>query len=163
MEAARADVLLLYDAADAPHWSEVGDVAGLMRTVVITERPSQADALLAIERGVDGYLEAGLPGSALRRALAGVFGGELAYKRETIGAWLRTRRPSTRQPVLTHRQAQILELIAEGATDKEIAARIGIRTATAQKHVARLLRRLNVRNRAAAVASRRLRSGRSKP
>jgi DNA-binding NarL/FixJ family response regulator len=53
---------------------------------------------------------------------------------------------------LTPRQSQIVELIATGATDKEIAAQIGVRTATAQKHVARLLKRLGVRNRAAAVA-----------
>ena len=52
---------------------------------------------------------------------------------------------------LTARQTEIVDLIAGGATDKEIAAALGIRTATAQKHVANLLRRLGVANRAAAV------------
>ena len=44
-------------------------------------------------------------------------------------------------------------LIARGAADKEIARSLGITTATAQKHVTNLLRRLNVPNRAAAVAT----------
>jgi len=43
-------------------------------------------------------------------------------------------------------------LIATGASDKEIGAALGIATATTQKHVARLLKRLDVPNRAAAVA-----------
>jgi DNA-binding NarL/FixJ family response regulator len=43
-------------------------------------------------------------------------------------------------------------LIAKGAADKEIANALGITTATAQKHVTNLLKRLNVSNRAAAAA-----------
>ncbi|TMB58875.1 MAG: helix-turn-helix transcriptional regulator [Chloroflexi bacterium] len=53
---------------------------------------------------------------------------------------------------LTPRQRQVITLIARGAADKQIAESLGITTATAQKHVTNLLRRLNVPNRAAAVA-----------
>jgi DNA-binding NarL/FixJ family response regulator len=52
---------------------------------------------------------------------------------------------------LTPRQRQIIELIARGMADKEIAATLGIATTTAEKHVAKLLDRLEVPNRAAAV------------
>lgn len=53
---------------------------------------------------------------------------------------------------LTPRQAQMVRLIAEGLTDKEIAYRMGIAHATAQKHASNLLERLDARNRAHAVA-----------
>lgn len=43
-------------------------------------------------------------------------------------------------------------MIAKGAADKEVARALGISTATAQKHVTNLLKRLNVPNRAAATA-----------
>jgi DNA-binding NarL/FixJ family response regulator len=73
-----------------------------------------------------------------------------------LGAWFRReqlldypRRESARR--LTARQRQIVELIASGSTDRAIGMRLGIRTATAQKHVANVLRRLGVRNRAAVV------------
>jgi DNA-binding NarL/FixJ family response regulator len=153
LTASGAELVVLFDSAAGPHWTSFADMACLARTVVITERPSEADALVAIDRGIDGYIAAGLPQRALRGALAGIFRGELAYGRETLGAWLRTRRvaKSLARASLTPRQSQILELIAEGHTDKEIAARLGVRTATAQKHVARLLHRLGARNRAAAV------------
>jgi DNA-binding CsgD family transcriptional regulator len=45
-----------------------------------------------------------------------------------------------------------MALAARGASDKEIGGVLGISTATAQKHVTNLLRRLGAPNRAAAVA-----------
>ena len=45
-----------------------------------------------------------------------------------------------------------MALVARGASDKEIGGVLGISTATAQKHVTNLLRRLGAPNRAAAVA-----------
>lgn len=59
---------------------------------------------------------------------------------------------SGRALALTPRQREVVMLIAQGAADKEIARTLGITTATAQKHVTNLLKRLNVPNRAAAAA-----------
>jgi DNA-binding NarL/FixJ family response regulator len=133
-------------------------------TLILSERPTAAAALAAIEQGADGYLPTDLSARALRSALLAVMSGEAAFSRQTLGAWLQSVRAQARvrpRVDLTPRQTQIVELIATGATDKEIAAQIGVRTATAQKHVARLLRRLGVRNRAAAVAARRTRPART--
>ena len=55
--------------------------------------------------------------------------------------------------LLTARQRQVLELVAEGLADKEIGERLGIATVTAQKHVTNILERLHVPNRAAAAAA----------
>ena len=52
---------------------------------------------------------------------------------------------------LTPRQRQIIGLIARGMADKEIAITLGIARTTAEKHVSKLLSRLEVPNRAAAV------------
>lgn len=71
-----------------------------------------------------------------------------------LGAWLRQRRIDEPSAVakLTPRQRQIMALIGRGASDKEIAGVLAISVATAQKHVANILHRLDARNRAAAVA-----------
>jgi len=92
----------------------------------------------------------------MRRALLGALAGQSIYSREVVGMWLRDGQGPIRNNAdavdrLTARQREIVALIARGATDKEIGAALGIRTATAQKHVANLLRRLGVPNRAAAV------------
>jgi DNA-binding NarL/FixJ family response regulator len=150
-----APIVVLYQRNPLDDRS-LAEFAHLVRTIVVAERADTTEAVVSLECGAEGYLDAAIGQSALRSALLGVASGELAYGRDLFGKWLRARRFEPRTAVeLTPRQRQIIDLIADGASDKEIAAAIGVRTATAQKHVARLLRRLGVRNRAAAVAAHR--------
>ena len=53
---------------------------------------------------------------------------------------------------LSHREAQALALICEGASDLELAARLGIERRTASNHVKSMLRKTGAKNRAHAVA-----------
>jgi DNA-binding CsgD family transcriptional regulator len=53
---------------------------------------------------------------------------------------------------LTRRQTEILALIAEGYSDKQIARRLHMSTKTVSAHLQRVFDKLNVRTRAAAVA-----------
>jgi DNA-binding CsgD family transcriptional regulator/tetratricopeptide (TPR) repeat protein len=53
---------------------------------------------------------------------------------------------------LTPREAQVLELVVEGLTDREIADRLVISTRTASHHVAAILAKLGVRRRSEAIA-----------
>jgi non-specific serine/threonine protein kinase len=53
---------------------------------------------------------------------------------------------------LTPRQQEIVDLIAQGATDREIASRLRISQSTAHKHVQNALRRLGARTRSQLVA-----------
>ena len=54
---------------------------------------------------------------------------------------------------LTKRELEVLALLAEGKTDKEIAYDLGIAESTAKNHVSNILGKLNVPNRAGAVAA----------
>jgi DNA-binding CsgD family transcriptional regulator len=54
-------------------------------------------------------------------------------------------------PALSVREREVLTLVAEGATDAQIARRLGLRPATVSKHLHRIYTRHNVRNRAEAV------------
>jgi DNA-binding NarL/FixJ family response regulator len=55
-------------------------------------------------------------------------------------------------PLFSARESEIVELIALGLGDKEIAARLGISRRTVRTHLERLFDDLQVRSRAAAVA-----------
>jgi DNA-binding NarL/FixJ family response regulator len=57
-----------------------------------------------------------------------------------------------RQPTLSHREHQVLELVAEGMRNKEIAAAFGISNDTAGMHMKNLYTKLDVHDRTAAVA-----------
>jgi DNA-binding NarL/FixJ family response regulator len=66
------------------------------------------------------------------------------------------RRRSTKRPGdsyrLSFRERQVLMEIRRGRTNREIAATLGVSTTTVNKHVQRVLKKLNVRNRAQAAA-----------
>lgn len=53
---------------------------------------------------------------------------------------------------LTRREAEVLEVMRNGASDKEIAGALGISRYTASKHVEKILEKLDVPNRTAAVS-----------
>ena len=53
---------------------------------------------------------------------------------------------------LTKRQLQVIRYIAEGDTNKQIALKLGLSHQTVRRHVYNLMKKLNARNRAHAVA-----------
>jgi len=55
--------------------------------------------------------------------------------------------------MLTPRQEQVAELLKQGYSDKEIAARLGVSPRTASRHVDGILRRLGVDNRVQAAVA----------
>jgi len=151
----RASVPLLVMVLDAePDWTQVASVCAAQPTLLVAAAPSAADALRAIDIAARGYLPASISDRALIEAIRGIRAGEVAFSRAALGMWLRRRanEPSSAAAAkLTRRQREIMSLVARGASDKEIGAVLGIATATAQKHVTNLLRRLGAPNRAAAV------------
>jgi DNA-binding NarL/FixJ family response regulator len=148
-------VAALYGASD---WPLVLSLIRGTRTVIISTTSDQHDATRALTSGAFGYLDFGVSSRALRRAIFGALRGEPAYSRAVVGDRIRVQLGTaasrvTRTAALTRRQREVVALIATGASDKEIATTLGIATGTAQKHVTRLLKRLDVPNRAAAVAA----------
>jgi len=55
-------------------------------------------------------------------------------------------------PTITDRQRQVIELIAAGCSNEEVASRLGISPRTVESHVAKLYRKLEVRTRVQAVS-----------
>ena len=55
------------------------------------------------------------------------------------------------EPLLTGREREVLDLIAEGSTNREIADRLFLSPHTVKEHTSALYRKLGARNRAEAV------------
>ena len=142
-------------AYDRPDWTLVAQLVDRVPTVIIASAPDDEHAAHALAMGASGYVPSTLAPDALARAILGALRGEPAFSRRLLADRLRLiAKPqfSGRTLSLTPRQREVVTLIARGAADKEIARTLGITTATAQKHVTNLLKRLNVPNRAAAAA-----------
>ena len=140
---------------DQPDWGLLAQLVDQIPTVIVTSASNDEHAGRAVTMGAFGYITTGISSDALRRAILGALDGEPAYSRRLLADRLRLlSKPhfSGNALALTPRQREVVTLIAKGAADKEIARTLGITTATAQKHVTNLLKRLNVPNRAAAAA-----------
>jgi DNA-binding NarL/FixJ family response regulator len=147
--------LLVMVLDSSPEWATIATACAAQPTLLIASEPSAEDVLRAIDIDARGYLPATISDRALLDAVRGIRAGEVAFSRAALGAWLRKRGADPANAAaakLTPRQRQIMALVARGASDKEIGGVLGISTATAQKHVTNLLRRLGAPNRAAAVA-----------
>lgn len=89
----------------------------------------------------------------LAELLAGIPGLRVAAPGEAVDAMLTMPRPATApDAALTPRETEVLALMAEGATNKVIARRLGISVSTAKFHVASVLDKLEAGSRTDAVA-----------
>lgn len=160
----RPDVLLL--DIDLPGLSGIEAVRELAprlpetRIVMLTVSTDRRDLLDAVRHGATGYLTKDLTGDALLRAIRGIRRGDLAMSRGHAAAVVEhLARTSRSQPsasdaidgMLSARELDVLRLLAEGITDREIASALAISPRTVESHVSSVLRKLGVRNRAEAA------------
>lgn len=118
------------------------------RVVVLTMYHGDEDIHRAIAAGAMGYLLKDTLPDDLIRVIREVHSGRRAIPPE-IAAVLEQR---ASQPTLTLRESQVLELLATGKRNKEIAAALGISGDTASAHIKSIFQKFNVHDRTAALA-----------
>jgi DNA-binding NarL/FixJ family response regulator len=131
------------------------------RIVMLTVSGSDDDLVEAVRYGATGYLTKDLSPDGLLRAVRGAQGGELAMTRRLAGRLVRRlvdppRRVredagESRLATLSAREHEVLRLLAEGLTDREIADALTISARTVETHVSSILHKVHARNRAEAA------------
>jgi DNA-binding NarL/FixJ family response regulator len=120
-----------------------------------------ATMLDLVGMGAHGILLGGIDPVRLPHALVGVLDGEAAFPRRLVRAMAdelaRRRRPvraddGTPAALLSPREAEVLAALADGASARDVAARLGISPATVRRHVANAIQKLGATDRAAALA-----------
>ncbi len=130
------------------------------RLVAVIPSPTPDAGAQAASLGFAGFVSREVTPRALERTIAAAIRGETAFPRSVLNGLVQmisrfstARSGAPGGAVLTPRQEQIVELIAQGATDREIASLLRISESTAHKHVQNALRRLNAKTRSQLVAS----------
>jgi len=122
------------------------------RVVMLTTFDDEEYVVQALRAGAAGYLLKDLPAAeladAVRLAHSGVTPLDDAVTRR-LAAVLATAEPAPE--VLTARETEVLRLIAGGATNREIAARLYLSEGTVKNHISRILSRLGLRDRTQAA------------
>jgi DNA-binding NarL/FixJ family response regulator len=128
------------------------------RVMMLTSYPDEEAVLAAIIAGASGYLLKQVRARDLVAALEAVGRGESLLDPAVTGKVLeRMRRIATSdQPdelaALTQQERKILALVADGMTNKEIAAEIFLSDKTVKNYVSSILSKLNLERRAQAAA-----------
>jgi DNA-binding NarL/FixJ family response regulator len=128
------------------------------RVVMLTSYPDEEAVLSAIIAGASGYLLKQIRGRELVSALEAVGRGEsLLDSAVTEKVLERVRRVASGSATdelaeLTSQERKILLLVADGKTNKEIAAEVFLSDKTVKNYVSRILSKLNLQRRAQAAA-----------
>jgi DNA-binding NarL/FixJ family response regulator len=142
------------------------DISGLEATKLIKEHNPDIRVLVVslhkepeyvmgmLEAGADGYLVKHCEPEELRGGVLQAHTGERVLHQSVLHAVISKAihgPAAVTEEVLSQRECEVLKLLAEGATSKEIAVVLGLRPKTVENHRARILDKLGASNSAAAV------------
>lgn len=123
--------------------------------LVLTSYDSDGDILGAVEAGASGYLLKDAPPHELVAAVRAAAAGESALAPVIASRLLdRVRSP---QVSLSSREIEVLELVAAGKTNAEVARELFVSETTVKSHLAHIYSKLDVTSRTAAVSAARAR------
>ncbi len=127
------------------------------KIVMLTTSSEEPDLLEAVKSGASGYLLKSLETGPFLTYLRGLERGEAAVSRELAGVLLKavSRQAESEKPgrssagegELTPRQVEILQLVAQGLSNKQMAARLSVSEHTIKYHLGEIFQRLHLKNR----------------
>jgi DNA-binding NarL/FixJ family response regulator len=130
----------------------LADDGNRARVLVLTTYDSDSDVVPALEAGATGYLLKDTPRDELVRAIRAASRGE-AVLAPSVASRLVSQLRAPAQDALSDRELEVLTLIAQGETNRGAAARLFISEATVKTHLLHIYAKLDVNDRAAAVAA----------
>jgi len=128
-----------------------------VRIVILTASDGDGSLFEAIKSGAQGYLLKKIEPQSLYGTLRGVVRGEAPVSRVMASRLLDEFARQSRVPppapaaVLTTREREVLEQVARGRTNKEIAAALAIAENTVKNHLKNILEKLHLENRVQAA------------
>jgi len=118
------------------------------KILVLSVHSNKEYIFRVIQAGAHGYVSKEAPPEELLRAIESVFSGEPFFSEDIARAALNqfVATGGKKEPFaqLTSRERQVLVLIAEGQSNKEIANKLGIGVRTIETHRERIMRRLDI-------------------
>lgn len=132
--------------------SQIRQFSPETRVLMLSAHSDDAYIERAVELGAAGFLIKQSSVHVLKDAIREAHKGNIFYSPE-IARHLHNRRPESKGrnhqkdgkfPCLTPREAEVLQLVAEGKANKQVAAELGISIKTVEKHRDHLMRKLDI-------------------
>lgn len=132
---------------------EITQASPKTRTILLTMHTEDQYVTEALRAGIRGYVLKTQATSDLVQAIREVFRGSVylspGVSRAVVEAYLAKTELSSDS--LTPRERQVLQLVAEGKTTKEVAVVLGVSVKTAESHRTRLMEKLGIHETASLV------------
>lgn len=114
-----------------------------VRVLVLTIHDTPDTVRLALAHGAHGYVVKDAGVHELQHALRAVADGKVYYSSSVSRCLLQQVEPAAEDD-LTERQVEVLKLIAQGKTSKEVGCLLGLSSKTVDVHRARIMERLGI-------------------
>jgi two-component system response regulator NreC len=124
-----------------------------MRIIMLTVHSEDAYVIEALRSGARGYVLKTQAGSDLVRAIGEVTQGRIYLSPSVSSAVVQAFLAGATSPAdpLTPREREVLQLVAEGRSTKEVAGILGVSVKTAETHRTRLMTKLDIHHTAGLV------------
>ncbi|MCG7524659.1 response regulator transcription factor [Streptomyces sp. OfavH-34-F] len=124
------------------------------KVLIVTSFTEQRTVVPALRAGASGYVYKDVDPDALAGAIRSVHAGHVLLQPEVAGALLAQDDPGTgtgRGSTLTEREREVLGLIADGRSNREIARALVLSEKTVKTHVSNILMKLDLSDRTQAA------------
>lgn len=137
---------------------QMNDVSPRTRILILSAYDDDDFVFAAMDVGASGYLLKTVRASELVDAVRAVHRGEIVLhpeiERRLAVLWSRKRHdpPTDAEDILTPREMEVLDLVARGLRNKDIAETLQVSTRTVEGHISTILGKLDVNSRTGAAA-----------
>lgn len=124
-----------------------------LKIVMLTSHTKEEFIEQAIQAGAAGYVLKQVGNEELTRAIKAVYAGEMAFDTKTTAFLVNRYRKMEAElaenaiSALTQRELEVVKLVAEGLSNKEIGKSLNLSEITVRNYVSKILSKLQLRNR----------------
>jgi DNA-binding NarL/FixJ family response regulator len=130
--------------------AQIASASPRTRVLILSLHADEEYVRRAMSLGAAGYLVKTAEASELELAIRAASRGEVwlspSISKSIVRSLVERKPPEEPFEILTPRQREVLQLVAEGLTSKEVADRLGVSVRTVESHRAQLMKRLGVSN-----------------
>ncbi len=122
------------------------------RILILSGYATERETLEAVRAGASGFLSKDCTAEALAEAIHKLHRGELSLPADMLPRLMRhLEKPVATSQDLTPREQDVLNLLAQGLDDREMARQLGVSKVTVRSHISNLLAKLQLKNRVEAA------------
>lgn len=148
----RPDIIIIDPGAeDNDYLNALRQAYPYSRMILFTAQLRQGAIQEAMDLGAAGYLHKNASQQELLHAVRTVCAGEMYFSSQVTACLVRAMRSQKKPTTLTERELEVLDLLAQGYSNKAIAAALYIGEKTVKTHVSNILGKLNLTSRTQAA------------